>query len=239
MPRLPRWIYVVLVLAGVGCGAGARGRPGPAATGVPVRFAASSGDSLRGVVYGRGDSGVAIIAHGGYSTLESWDRQATELAAAGLRVLVFQSRAAAEYAARGDAACMYDAVCQSDDVLDAVAHLRGSGVRTVHLMGGSMGAAAVAEAAIRVGPAAGRLVLLAPAEISAPERLGGRKLFVIARYDSSGAGPRLPALQAQYARVPQPKRLVLLEGRAHAQRLFLTNDGPALMRSIVGFFREP
>ena len=203
---------------------------------VRIQFTADgSRDTIAGMLYGSAGPGIVIIAHGGYSNLESWSAVASTLAGRGFRVLVFRSRAAAEYAGRGDSRCMYDAPCQAEDVLAAVHYLRARGVRPVHLLGGSMGGAAVAEAAIRAGVnEVGRVVVLAPARISAPERMPGG-MFVATRYDSSGAGPRLPGLQAQFSRVAEPKRFMLLDGTAHAQRIFQTSDGARVIEAIVAY----
>jgi hypothetical protein len=63
----------------------------------------------------------------------------------------------------------------------------------------------------------------------------GRKLFVIAREDANHAGLRLPKVRKQYERAPAPKELLILEGSAHAQRIFPTDQGEQLMREILRF----
>lgn len=68
----------------------------------------------------------------------------------------------------------------------------------------------------------------------------GRKLFVVARGDVRGEGiPRLPDIQEQYAKVSGPKELLVLEGSAHAQHLFATEEGERLMQEIVRFLSSP
>ena len=81
------------------------------------------------------------------------------------------------------------------------------------------------------------LVLLAPAAIAAPDRIQGNKLFITTREDANAAGLRLPGIQAQYEKAPEPKRLVVLAGSAHAQRILLTADGDAVIRDILEFLR--
>ena len=84
-----------------------------------------------------------------------------------------------------------------------------------------------------------RIVLLA-ATVDQPERLTGRKLFILTRDDFSGGGVlRLPAVREQYQRAPQPKELVILKGSAHAQFIFETDQGERLMREILRFLSEP
>ncbi|HET6170271.1 MAG TPA: hypothetical protein VFE01_08825, partial [Terracidiphilus sp.] len=58
-------------------------------------------------------------------------------------------------------------------------------------------------------------------------------LFIVARDDTSGDGPRLPGIRAQYDKAPKPKKLVVLEGSAHAQFLFRTAQGEQVMQEII------
>lgn len=68
----------------------------------------------------------------------------------------------------------------------------------------------------------------------------GRKLFLLAEGDARGEGiPRLPEIREQYERAPGPKELVLLEGSAHAQHLFATDQGERLMEEILRFLSAP
>jgi hypothetical protein len=61
----------------------------------------------------------------------------------------------------------------------------------------------------------------------------------VSRGDESGEGPRLPRISDHYARAPEPKKLVVLEGSAHAQFIFDTDQGPLLMREMLRFLSEP
>jgi hypothetical protein len=69
-----------------------------------------------------------------------------------------------------------------------------------------------------------------------PERIPGAKLFVVARDDPYfGGGYRLDDIRNQYERAPEPKELLVLEGDAHAQFIFETDQGERLLREIVRF----
>jgi alpha-beta hydrolase superfamily lysophospholipase len=181
-----------------------------------------------------------MIAHGGYATRQNWQPQARTLAAVGFRVLVFASRPAAELTAAGrETPCLYDEVCQAVDVLSAVRYLRQKGATEISVVGGSMGGAAVAQASVESAPGEiDRVVLLAPARIAAPEKMKGRKLFITTRDDANAAGPRLPMIRDMYDKAGEPKRLILLDGSAHAHRIFATEHGDRVMREIVQFLRE-
>ena len=121
------------------------------------------------------------------------------------------------------------------DVLAAVRYLRKTGAKGVSVVGGSMGGGAAASAMAEAEPGEiDRLVLLA-AMADAPQKLKGRKLFILARDDADGTGPRLPRIRAQYEKAPDPKELIVLDGSAHAQFLFQTDQGERLMREILRF----
>jgi hypothetical protein len=60
-------------------------------------------------------------------------------------------------------------------------------------------------------------------------------LFIVARDDASGDGPRLPGIRAQYKKAPRPKKLIILKGSAHAQFLFQTDQADRVMREIIRF----
>ena len=110
----------------------------------------------------------------------------------------------------------------------------------IAIIGGSMGGAAVAQAAVDAGVGEiDRLVQLAPAEVGTPEKMQGRKLFLIARDDANSAGRRLPGIRAQFDRASSPKSLLVLEGAAHGQRIFQTDQRDAVLQMIVGFLSKP
>ena len=105
--------------------------------------------------------------------------------------------------------------------------------------GGQHGGDAAADAVVTAKPGEiDKLVVLAAQGGEHPERLNVKKLFILSRDDTSGAGPRLPGIRAAYDAAPRPKQLVLLEGSAHAQFLFETDQGPRLMREILRVLKE-
>ena len=205
-----------------------------------VRVPAVNGDSLDADLYGSGSRAV-VLAHGGRYDRGSWRPQAEAMAKAGFRVLAFDFRASVEARAGRETACLYDAACLAADVLSAVRYLRQSGAAEVSVVGASLGGGAAAQASADAGPGEfDRIVLLAPMPIGAPERMRGRKLFIVARADTgSGDRPRLPAIRRQYEQAPPPKSLDILDGTAHAQAIFATVEGERLMQTILEFLAEP
>jgi hypothetical protein len=85
-----------------------------------------------------------------------------------------------------------------------------------------------------------RVVLLAHGACGPPEKLKARKLFIVSRDDlGPGDKPRLPKIRAQFEKAPEPKELVILEGSAHAQFIFQTDQGERLMNEILRFLSAP
>ena len=208
----------------------------PAAAGAqPISLRAVDGRLLYGDLYGAGPRGVVILAHGGYSNRSSWKPAAERIAAAGFHVLVLESRAAADLAAGKETPCLGDEKCQARDVVVAVGYLRRLAAKSVSLIGGSLGGAAVAQAAIDAPAAIDAIVMLAPAEVAEPARIPGRKLLVTAVNDANSAGLRLPGIKAQYARLSQPKEFVQVEGSAHGQLIFDSPQGAAAMSAVLRF----
>jgi len=124
--------------------------------------------------------------------------------------------------------------------LAAVRYLGATGAKTVAVVGASFGGEAAANASIEAEPGEiERLVLLAAWTDRAPEKIKGRKLFIGARDDANDDGPRLPKIRANYEKAVGPKELIILDGSAHAQFLFATNQGDRLMREILRFLSEP
>ena len=202
-----------------------------------VSFPTEDGGVVHADEYGRGVRGV-VLAHGGRFDKDSWASQARVLADAGFRAL------AIDFRGRGESRGGPQASSQDDvrfDVLAGVRYLRATGAESVSIVGGSFGGWAAAQAAVASEPGEiDRIVLIAASSIEDPERMQGRKLFITTRDDFRGGGAlRLPEIRDQYERAPGPKRLVILDGAAHAQFIFETDQGERLMREILDFLSEP
>ncbi len=202
-----------------------------------VSFPTQDGGVVYADVYGKGGRGV-VLAHGARFNKESWAKQASALAAAGYRALAIDFRGYGQSHGPGQAD-IYTAPLHLD-VLAAVAWLKKTGAKSLSLIGGSMGGGAAAKALAEAPPGEiDRIVLLAAIPGVPPAKLSGRKLFLVARDDSDGAGPRLTRIRAQYDQAPQPKELIVLDGSAHAQFLFQTDQGERVMREILRFLSAP
>jgi pimeloyl-ACP methyl ester carboxylesterase len=201
-----------------------------------VSFPTEDGGVVYADVYGKGERGV-VLAHGGRFDKKSWEKQALELEKVGFRVLAIDFRG---YGQSHGPESKSSEDREEYDVLAAVRYLHKTGAKTVSVIGASFGGAAAADASIDSKPGEiDRLVLLAAWTDRPPEKIKGRKLFIVARDDSNDDGPRLPKIRANYEKAIGPKELVILDGAAHAQFLFATDQGERLMREILRFLSEP
>jgi alpha-beta hydrolase superfamily lysophospholipase len=113
-----------------------------------LRFNASDGVRLIGVVLGSGPR-VVILAHQGGADLCIWLPYGRALAARGYRVLVFDHRG---FASSGQTSRSTRRNRIDYDVLGAIRVMRARGAMSVVLGGGSLGGAAVLSAAARAAP---------------------------------------------------------------------------------------
>lgn len=216
----------VLALALIACAA-------LAAAQRTVSFPTQDGGVIYADLYGSGAKGL-VLAHGGQFNKESWRPQAERFAAAGFFVLALDFRSYGKSHGPGEAD-IYSAPLDLD-VLGAVRYLHANGVKTVSIIGASMGATAAGDASIRSAPGEiDRIVLLSEAPNGSADKMKSPTLWIVARDDSEGSRPRLPRIRSQYERAPRPKKLIVLPGSAHAQFLFKTAQGERVMREILRF----
>ena len=223
-----RWLCVVsVILALWGC-VSMDSAPGI------VTLQTADGVRLGGYCYGQGNHGVVLVP-GAHGIGETWDAQARRLARAGFRVIAIDYRGLGHSSGvrqDGDKAPL--------DVFAAVARLRAEGVEQISVVGASWGGWAAAKAAIAHPGVVDRMVLLAHTPASDLNELTGRKLFIVAEDDRDGSGRlRLETIKEQYELTQGPKRLMIVEGSAHAQFLFLTRQGEQVLEEIVRFLSDP
>jgi pimeloyl-ACP methyl ester carboxylesterase len=202
-----------------------------------ISFPTEDGGRVCADLYGQGTHAV-VLAHGGRFNKESWREQAQVLAAEGFRVLAIDFRGFG--CSTGPGQANFDNAPFENDVIAAVHYLKAHGAKSVSVVGGSFGGAAAGDASIKSPPGEiDRIVFLGSAPNLSAEKLKSRSLFIVAREDRSASGARLPDIRAQYERAPQPKELIVLEGSAHAQFLFQTDQNTRVMHEIVRFLSTP
>jgi pimeloyl-ACP methyl ester carboxylesterase len=190
-----------------------------------VSFASADGGNVVADLYASKGSDAVVLAHGAAFDKASWAPLAIWLAGRGHEVLAIDFRGYGGSTAGRDSHALFE------DVLAAVRYLRSNGVTRVTVLGASMGGGAVAEAAVRAAPGEiDRVILLSPVPIADPEHLRGPVLFI-----ASQGEPMAAQVTEQYRRTPEPKRLVLLPGAAHAQHIFVTEQAERLKTTIARF----
>jgi pimeloyl-ACP methyl ester carboxylesterase len=200
-----------------------------------VSFPTEDGGMVYADAYGSGERAV-VLAHGGRWNKESWAKQAPVLVMAGFEVMAIDLRGYGKSHGPGDKDPMDSPL--EKDVLAAVRYLHAHGAKAVSIVGGSMGGGAAGDASIVSKPGEiDRIVMLGAAPNLPAERLKSPALFIVARDDTSSDGPRLPGIQKQYEKAPEPKKLVVLEGSAHAQALFDTDQGKRVMGEILEWLK--
>jgi len=192
-----------------------------------VSFETADGAAIVADLYGQGANAV-VLAHGAAFDKESWKGLAEKLAGQGHLVLAIDFRGYGASTRGREEKALYQ------DVLAAVRYVRGQGATTVGVVGASMGGGASARAAVEAKPGEiDRLFLLSPVPIANPEAMNAGRYFYVASRDEKLA----PAVKEQWSRAPQPKRLELLDGSAHAQNIFATSQAGRLTTLILDFFR--
>jgi pimeloyl-ACP methyl ester carboxylesterase len=207
--------------------------PGLAPAQTTVSFTTADGGVVFADIYGSGARGV-VLAHGGRFNKESWAKQARILKDAGFQVLALDFRGYGK--SHGPGQSNLDTAPLEQDVLAAVRYMHSHGATSVSIVGASMGGAAAGDASIASSPGEiDRLVLLGAAPDGPAAKLKSPVLFIVARDDASASGPRLPGIREQFEKAHEPKELIVLDGSAHAQYLFETDQGERVMREILRF----
>ncbi len=189
---------------------------------------------IQGDLYGSGSRAV-LLAHGGRFNKDSWRKQAPIIVGAGFLVLAINYRGD-RFNPDGSPSALGSDAENAADVLAAAAYLHRIGATSISAIGGSLGGDAIGDAELQSQDGVfDRMVFLASEGGDAPEKLRGRKLFIVAREDRSGAGLRLPGITRHFEKAQEPKQLIVLKGSAHAQFLFDTEEGPQLMSEILKF----
>lgn len=221
MTTVPRCLVIVLGLFMLTPFAVAQGAS-------DVSFPTADGGMVDADLYGSGTRGV-VFAHGAIFNKQSWAPLARRIASHGMRAL------AIDFRGYGMSRSGSDPNALDQDVLAAVRWLHKQGVEKVSVVGGSMGGGAAGKAATEVNLGEiDKLVLLSPMPIDNPEVLKAASILYIASRNEGLA----PTVRAQYKRAPEPKKLILLDGSAHAQNIFDTDQAQNLSDAITKFLVE-
>lgn len=190
-----------------------------------VSFPTKDGGRIHAHSYGDGPHAV-VLAHGRVFDKESWQVLAGQLCDRGLRVLALDFRGYGRSTPGNEEKALWL------DVLGAADYLRQTGAQRVSAVGASMGGAAVGRASVESTEGTfDKLLLLAATPIADPDRMkAGAFLFIVSREERL-----LPRVKRQFELAPEPKRLEILEGGAHAQHVFRTDQAETLTQLMIDF----
>ncbi len=188
-----------------------------------ISYETGDGGRVFGNLYGESTHAV-LLGHGAVFNKESWDELARELTGAGYQALAIDFRGYGKSTAGRTRGALHE------DILGGIRFLKDEvGAERVSVIGASMGGGAVGDAISQA--AAGdvdSVILLAAVPTGAPERMQGRKLFIV----SEGDGARR-SVERQYGAAGDPKQLTILAGSAHAQHIFRTAGADDLTNAIL------
>lgn len=193
-----------------------------------ISFTTSDDATIYANYYPSGEHAV-ILAHGAIFNKESWEKLAQELTANGISVL------AIDFRGYGQSTTGKKSNGKYLDILGAINFLqKQSKIKEISIIGASMGGGAAAKASThsKTGDIK-KLILLSPMPISKPEQLKGDILYIVSKKEAIAQ-----TIKAQFDKTPKPKRLVEIEGSAHAQHIFKTNQAKSLTAIIIDFLKE-
>lgn len=72
-----------------------------------------------------------------------------------------------------------------------------------------------------------------------PGKDTGPQLIIASVDDANDGGLRLPAIREALNKMEEPKELIAVNGSAHAQFLFRSDQGERVMQEILRFLSEP
>ncbi len=192
-----------------------------------VSFVTTDGGEIYANYFHAGPIAV-VLAHGAIFNKESWQGLIEDLLENNISVLSIDFRGYGQSKAGKRPADKYE------DILAGVHFLnKKPEITYVSVLGASMGGAAAAQASIhsKVGDI-NHLILLSPAAFSAPEKIKSNTFYIASKNESI-----INNVKGLFQKTPEPKKIHLLEGNAHAQHIFKTSQSEALTELIIHFIQ--
>lgn len=196
---------------------------------------ASDAETLQADLYGELPARrAAILVHGRDWDASGWRDIAPDFVARGVPALALNLRGHDGSTGRTGDFAAPTPWSAAVDLRAAKMLLREQGAREIALVGCSLGGHAVLASSFD-GDVESVVSVSAPV-VDTPEglarRVTGRKLFVCAEGDASGAWPHV---QLAFAAAAQPKTLLAFGGKEHSRGMFAAPYGGDALRAIVEF----
>jgi len=192
-----------------------------------IKYSTEDGGIIEADLFPAGKDKAVIFAHGAIFNKESWHFLALKLQKEGITSLAINFRGYGK-SKKGTTAK------RSLDVLGAIAYLEGKGYKSIIIVGGSMGGAAVVRALnTKYNKIVTKVVLMAPAGGKALSYKSLNKLFIIS--EKEGLYKRVTTL---YKNSAEPKKLSVYKGSYHAQHMFKAKYAKRLIKEIIDFIKS-
>ncbi len=192
-----------------------------------IQFTTTDGASIEADLFAAGKDKAVIFAHGAIFNKESWYFLALKLQKEGLTGLSINFRG---YGKSKKGTTSNRAL----DVLGAITYLQNNGYKSIVIVGGSMGGAAVVNALnTNYNTIVTKVVLMAPAGGKALTYKSLDKLFIVSQ--DEGLYKRVTTL---YNNSVNPKKLRVYKGRYHAQHMFKAKYAKSLVKEIITFIKS-
>ncbi len=192
-----------------------------------IQYSTTDGGHIEADLFKAGKSKAVIFAHGAIFNKESWHFLALKLQKEGITSLALNFRG---YGKSKKGATSK----RSFDVLGAIAYLEGKGYKSIVIVGGSMGGAAVVRALnTNYNKIVTKVILMAPAGGKALNYKSLDKLFIVSEKEE--LYKRVTAL---YKNSVKPKKLSVYKGSAHAQHMFKAKYAKHLIKEIIDFIKS-
>jgi pimeloyl-ACP methyl ester carboxylesterase len=204
------------------------------ATSETVRVA-SEGETLLGDLYGALPARrAAILVHGKSWDASGWREVAPRFVERGVPALALNLRGYDGSSGTTNEYASSEPWSPVADLRAAKALLRDRGARAIALVGASMGGHAILassfDADVECIVSVSAPVVAVPDELY--QRVTGRKLFVCADGDRSGAADHV---RRCFDVVSRPKALLMFGGDEHARGMFAAPYGPEAIAAILEF----
>jgi len=194
---------------------------------ITIQYTTSDGGIIEADLFPTGKDKAVIFAHGAIFNKESLHFLALKLQKQGITGLSINFRGYGK-SKRGNTAN------RALDILGAVSYLKSKGYKSVVIVGGSMGGAAVVRALnTSYNKIVTKVVLMAPAGGKALTYKSLDKLFIVSA--NEGLHNRVKKL---YNNSAEPKKLSVYKGSYHAQHMFKAKYAPSLIKEIMTFIKS-
>ncbi len=192
-----------------------------------IQYQTADNATIEADLFTAGKDKAVIFAHGTIFNKESWHFLALKLQKEDIAGLSINFRGYGK-SKKGTTPK------RSLDILGAVHYLKTKGFKSIVIVGGSMGGAAVVRALnTSYDKVVTKVVLMAPAGGKALTYKSLNKLFIVSKKE--GLFKRVTTL---YNNSAKPKKLSVYNGSYHAQHMFKANYVKSLVKEIITFIKS-